>query len=106
MASSRTARRRVLGLLGLLLLLLRCNGGEESGSLSPPAERNLQLEQQAVENLLGLYQTAWREEDIDRLQELLQPGDPSVPARAWRQHPPGVRPRLAQRRAPQSFGRP
>jgi hypothetical protein len=37
---------------------------------------------------------------------LLQPGDPSVPARAWRQHPPGVRPRLAQRRAPQSFGRP
>jgi sugar lactone lactonase YvrE len=79
------ARWRILGLLGLLLLLSRCSGGEKSGSLSPQAERNLQLERQAVENLLTLYQTALRQEDIDRLQTLLQPDQPLVRANTRQQ---------------------
>jgi sugar lactone lactonase YvrE len=84
-AGSWTVGWCLRGLLGLLLLLSHCGSGEESGSLSPPAQRNPQLEQRAVENLLSLYQTAWREEDIDRLQELLHPGNPSVQANAWPQ---------------------
>ena len=85
LASSWTAGLRVFGLLALVLLLSRCGSGEESGSLSPPAARNLPFEQQAVANLLTLYQTALRQEDIDQLQELLSPDTPSVQANARRQ---------------------
>jgi hypothetical protein len=73
-----------------LLFLSQCGGGEESGSLSPLAERNLQLEHRAVEELLTLYQEALRQEDIDRLQELLQPGNPPAPVHPQRQTAAGT----------------
>jgi hypothetical protein len=60
-------------LCGLTLLLLGCNSGGQNGEISPQAVRNTRLEQQAVENLLALYRTALQQEDIDRLQDLLQP---------------------------------
>src|SRR5713101_3765502 len=60
-------------LCGLTLFLLGCNSGGKSGELSPQAARTPRLEQQAVDNLLDLYHTALMQEDVDRLQELLQP---------------------------------
>lgn len=63
---------RLLGMLGLTLLLVGCDGGGGSGNLSPQAGPNPQLEQQAVQNLLDLYRTALLQEDIDRLQALLE----------------------------------
>jgi hypothetical protein len=69
--SSGTARVQLISLLGLMLLLSRCGPSGDSGSLSQQAARNPQLEQEAVGNLLTLYQEALRQEDIDRLQELL-----------------------------------
>jgi streptogramin lyase len=63
---------KVIGaLLGLTLSLLSCHSGGGSGSVSPPPEASPQLERQAVQGLLELYQTALLREDIDRLQLLL-----------------------------------
>jgi parallel beta-helix repeat protein len=61
-----------LGVLGLMVVLIGCNSGGDSGSISPQsAEVSPPLEQAAVRNLLDLYRTALRQEDIDRLQSLL-----------------------------------
>jgi hypothetical protein len=68
----RIATWGTFGLLGLAVLPAGCGeGGGESGDLTPQAAPTPQLEQAAVQNLLDLYRTATLQEDIDRLQELL-----------------------------------
>ena len=64
-------------LMGLVLFLGSCDTGGESGEISEPTTPRPQLAQQAIANLLDLYRTALRQEDIDRLQDLLQPPGPS-----------------------------
>ncbi len=63
---------RRLILFSLSLLTLSCSSGDESGSLLLPVEPSPRLIVQAVEELLDLYRTAIRQEDIDRLREFLQ----------------------------------
>jgi hypothetical protein len=63
--------------MGLVLFLGSCDTGGESGEISEPTTPRPQLAQQAIANLLDLYRTALRQEDIDRLQDLLQPPGPS-----------------------------
>jgi hypothetical protein len=71
------AVRGVLMLLGLALGLVGCGGGGDSGSLEPRAGSDAAppstppAEQEAVKNLLDLYQTAVVQEDIDQLQAIL-----------------------------------
>ena len=62
-------------LLVLSLLLLSCQDGEDIDNLSPPPLVTPIVEQRSIENLLSLYRMALLQEDIDRLQALLQPGD-------------------------------
>jgi hypothetical protein len=89
---------RDLLLVGLALLLVGCSGGGDSGSLTPvsqpsaptpdgapppgtaPAGSSAALEQQATQNLVGLYRTAIVQEDSDRLEALLA-GDGGAVAR-------------------------
>ena len=63
----------LLSLLLLPLLLAGCDPGGEQGSLSTPDASDAPAEQQVIQSLLGLYRQAVLEEDIDRLQALLQP---------------------------------
>jgi hypothetical protein len=65
-------------LLGLAVLLSQCSSDGESGRVSPPPAQNPALERQAIVNLLDLYRTAILQEDIDRLQDLLQPDSPGT----------------------------
>ena len=64
-----TAGRSLL--LGLVLLLVGCSGGGDSGSLTP-VNAPAALEDQATQNLVDLYCTAVLQEDSDRLQALLE----------------------------------
>ena len=63
----------VLMLLGLALCLFGCDPGGEQGRLSSSDGPNAPAEQQVIQRLLGLYQEALVEEDIDRLHALLAP---------------------------------
>ena len=66
-------------LLALCLFLAGCGpSGDSSGNVAPPTSPSANIERQAIENLLDLYRDALLEEDIDRLQSLLQ----SNPAQA------------------------
>lgn len=58
---------------GIMLLAIGCSPGGESGSLSSPMPSVPQLEQQAIANMLELYRQAVLQEDVDRLQTLVQP---------------------------------
>jgi hypothetical protein len=62
----------LLGLLGLVFLLISCGDGEERTSLSPLPIVTPALEHEVIDALLTLYPEAMRQEDIDRLAELLQ----------------------------------
>ena len=61
----------VLMLLGLALCLFGCDPGGNQGHLSTADGPSAQAEQQVIQRLLGLYRQAVLEEDIDRLQALL-----------------------------------
>jgi parallel beta-helix repeat protein len=64
----------LLVLLVLPLLLASCDPGGSQGRLSSSGSPGAQAEQQVVTSLLTLYQQTIVQEDIDRLQALLQPG--------------------------------
>src|SRR5215831_5141994 len=73
----RTSQRRlpccVLCLLaGLLLLLGSCSPSGGGGQVAPPTEPSPALQQYTVADLLTLYRTALVQQDIDRLDALLQ----------------------------------
>lgn len=76
----------LLGLLGLVGCLLGCDGGGSSGSISAPSATNPQLDQAAVQEVLKLYQSAVLQEDIDRLQMLLEAEGGSIGRQSFRQH--------------------
>ncbi len=60
-------------LLALCLLLASCGpSGDHSDDVTPPTSPSANVERQAIESLLDLYRDALLEEDIDRLQSLLQ----------------------------------
>lgn len=71
----------LLGTIIGLLLLAGCGAGGD-GSIS--REPNLQFEHQAILNLVQAYASALQREDIDRLQELLAPGNTTLPERGGR----------------------
>jgi hypothetical protein len=75
---------RLLGLalvLGLTILLAGCEPSGDSDTLSTSTTPGPRVEQQAVDNLLQLYGQVLRQEDINRLQALLEPAlPPSTPA--------------------------
>jgi hypothetical protein len=60
-----------LAFVALSLLFLGCNSGGDSGNLSQQTTFSSAREEEVVKSLLNVYQTALRQEDIDRLQELL-----------------------------------
>lgn len=60
-------------LLGLSVFLAGCAPDGDNGSLTPQPTASVPVQQQAVESVLQLYRQAVLEEDIDRLQALLQP---------------------------------
>ena len=57
----------------LPLLLSRCSPSGDSVDVTHPSAPSPQVEQQAIENLVALYQQAVLQEDIDRFETLLQP---------------------------------
>lgn len=59
-----------LVLLGVTGLLLSCSGG--SGEVPPVPGPSPEAERQTIRQVLDLYSMAWVQEDIDRLQDLLQ----------------------------------
>jgi hypothetical protein len=59
--------------LGLISLISACDPGGNPGSLSSQPAPSAPAEQQAIQRLLDLYRVAVLQEDIDRLQALLQP---------------------------------
>lgn len=79
-----TTGRTWLACLGIGLLVLSCSGGEQ-GTLNQGTPPSARLEIQAIEQLLALYRTALLQEDIDRLEELLQPGSAVAQPQALRQ---------------------
>src|SRR5262245_38269114 len=62
----------LLVLLGLVVLILGCSRG--GGEVPPPPTPSPAAEHQTIQRLLALYRMALVQEDIDRLQDLLQAG--------------------------------
>ena len=80
-------------LLVLLLCLVSCTSGGDQGQATAPSAPSPQVERQAIDNLLALYQEAVVAEDSDRLQALLAPATALAQAQittAPRQDPPAV----------------
>ena len=62
----------ILTVAGLVLLVIGCEPGGENNRLSPQLTPSPQLEEQAIMQVLDLYRTAIIQEDVDRLETLLQ----------------------------------
>jgi hypothetical protein len=78
---------QVCGILGLVLLLVHCQQGEDVDSLTPPPAGIPEEVQQATLRLIDLYRTALLQEDIDQLDVLLQPEDAGVSLSGLLQQP-------------------
>ena len=70
-------------LAGLLMLLGSCSSGGDGGQVVPPTTPSPALQQHTVADLLTLYRTALVQQDIDRLDTLLQSDPPLAPMRPW-----------------------
>src|SRR5262245_38051442 len=87
--SQRSVRRRLCLLLGCVLCLVNCSPGGNTGT--PPADLDAadrQFMRQGATEVLNLYRTALVQEDIDRLQALLQPVEARVQSEALRPQRP------------------
>lgn len=67
-----TVWRRLCLLLGCVVCLVQCSPGGDTGTLpTEPDPTDTQFVQQGAMEVLNLYRTALLQEDVDRLQELL-----------------------------------
>ncbi len=68
----RCLNRRWVRIIWLTLLLFSCSHGGDSDNLPSSPTITPVVKQQAIENILEIYRTALVQEDIDRLQTILE----------------------------------